>query len=501
MFPFPFLPRPPYVKVPLQDSSVLYWEVTLDYRNPAWQERMRIRFDFQNMMSEAVGKEGISPEEIPAIAGRMETAVEELQAGRGKGDLGWMELPYQPLEEILTFAASARERFDDVVVLGIGGSALGARALQAALTPPFYNLLPREVRGGPRLFVSDNVDPVLVEGILQVLDPRKTLVNVVSKSGMTAETLAQFLIFRRLLRERVGAKYPEHVVATTDARHGELRRLATEEGYRTFTFPEGVGGRFSILSPVGLLPAAVCGIDIQGLLAGAAYGDRLSKEKDPRKNPAAMNAALQYLAYQRGKRLSVLMPYAQALKDVADWYRQLWAESLGKRLSRRGREVFVGPTPIKALGVTDHHSQLQLYLEGPFDKVVHFLFVERFPVAGEIPPDFRDREGVGYLGGHTLAELIRAEGEATALALTEAGRPNCASLLPEVNPFTVGQLLFLFKVQAALSAELYDVNAFDQPGVEVVKVATYALMGRRGFEDHRRKIGESQQRKNLRYVI
>jgi glucose-6-phosphate isomerase len=476
-------------------------EVGVDDRNPAWQKRMRIRFDFHNMMPEAVGREGISLEEIHAIEGRLEKAVEALQAGRGKGDLGWMELPYQRVEEILTFAASARERFDDVVVLGIGGSALGNIALQTALTPPFYNLLPREARGGPRLFVLDTVDPVLVEGIFQILDPQKTVVHVISKSGTTAETMAQFLIFRRVLREAVGAKYPEHVVATTDARQGELRRLAAEEGYRTFTIPEGVGGRFSVLSPVGLLTAAICGIDIQGLLAGAAYGDRLCREKDVWKNPAAMSAALQYLAYQKGKRLSVLMPYAQALEDVADWYRQLWAESLGKRLSRGGEEVFVGPTPIKALGPTDQHSQLQLYLEGPFDKVVHFLFVERFPVAGEIPPDFHDREGVGYLGGHTLAELMRAEGEATALALTEAGRLNCAYILPEVNPFTVGQLFFLLEIQTALAAELYDIHAFSQPGVEAVKVATYALLGRRGFEGHRLRIEERKRRTNLRYVI
>lgn len=473
----------------------------MDYHNPAWQERMRIRFDFQNMMPEAVGREGISPEEIHAVAGRVEEAVERLQADRGKGNLGWMELPYQRVEEILAFATSARERFDDVVVLGIGGSALGTTTLHTALTHPFYNLLPRELRGGPRLFVLDNVDPVAVAGVLQLLDPHKTLVNVISKSGTTTETMAQFLIFRRALRERVGVGYAEHIVATTDATQGELRRLATEGGYKTFAIPEGVGGRFSILSPVGLLPAAVCGIDIQGLLAGAAYGDRLCREKTLWKNPAAMNAVLQYLAYHQGKRLSVLMPYAQALEGVADWYRQLWAESLGKRLSRGGEEVFVGPTPIKALGATDQHSQLQLYLEGPFDKVVHFLFVEHFPVAGEIPPDFRDREGVGYLGGHTLAELIRAEGEATVLALTEAGRPNCAYVLPEINPFTVGQLLFLFEMQTALSAELYDVHAFDQPGVEVVKGATYALLGRRGFESHRRRIEEKRRRRDPRYLM
>jgi glucose-6-phosphate isomerase len=290
------------------------------------------------------------------------------------------------------------------------------------------------------------------------------------------------------LRAAVGDAAPEHIVATTDPTQGDLRALAHREGYQTFDIPLTVGGRYSVLSPVGLLPAAVSGIDVHELLAGAADADGYCGGEDLWGNPAALNAALLYLLYERGKTVTVMMPYSQRLRDVADWFRQLWAESLGKGRNVDGATERVGMTPVKALGVTDQHSQVQLYMDGPSDKVFNFIGVERFDATVEIPSTGLGLSSLDYLGGQTLNELINAERLATTLALTERHRPNCTFLVPEVNPFTVGQLLYLLEVETALIGDLLGIDPFDQPGVEAAKVATYALMGRSGYETQAQEI-------------
>ena len=465
---------------------------------------MRVRFDFSNVMAENVGAEqGIAPSEIDARVDLCRAADAALKRKRADGKLEWMDLPYQDqvVAEVVDYAAGIAGAYESFVVLGIGGSALGNIALHAALTHPFYNLLPSDQRGRrPRVFVLDNVGPDLIAGFLDAVDVGRSLFNVITKSGTTAETMSQLLIFRQLLKDRLGTGYPRHIVATTDPAQGDLRKLAESEGYQTFAIPRGVGGRFSVLSPVGLLSAAVAGVDVRELLAGAAYGDELCREPDVWRNPAYANALLQYLLYEKGKPISVFMPYSQALRHVADWFCQLWAESLGKRVSTGGQVVNVGPTPLGALGVTDQHSILQLLMEGPFDKVVNFVAVERFDREVPIPEGPPDLSSAAYLGGHSLGELMAAERRGVELALTAAGRPNCRHALPEVNPFTVGQLLYMLEVQTAFSGELYGVDAFDQPGVEAGKVATYALMGRPGFGDERRRI-EALPAPRPEYVI
>jgi glucose-6-phosphate isomerase len=218
-------------------------------------------------------------------------------------------------------------------------------------------------------------------------------------------------------------------------------------------------------------------------------------------NPAYLNATLQYIADTRkGKRISVMMPYAHALKDVADWFRQLWAESLGKKHSLDGQVVHVGPTPVKALGVTDQHSQIQLYVEGPFDKIVTFLAVDRYQNDLPFPGAYADLGSLGYFAGASMSQLIQAERKATAVALTRNHRPNMTFTLPEVNPFTVGQLLYALEVQTVFSGALYQINPFDQPGVEEGKIATYALMNRPGYADRIPQI-ERYTGSNVRYTI
>ncbi len=462
-------------------------------------DSQRIRLDINNVLR--VGAEhGLTEDEIEQAAAQARAATEAVQQRRQGGDLRWMELPYADTAEVEGLAEQLRGRFHNFVVLGIGGSALGNIALNTALNGPFYNLL--RDRSTPRLFVLDNSDPEFNAGLLDVIEPAHTVFNVITKSGSTGETLASFLFFRDVVLKAAGEEQlKDHFVLTTDPQKGPLRELVNREGFRSLPVPDGVGGRFSVLSPVGLLSAAVTGIDIKQLLAGAAYADELTREPDPWRNPAAMGALVQYLLYRKGVDIVVMMPYAQRLKDVADWFAQLWAESLGKRVDRNGNVVNVGPTPVKALGATDQHSQVQLYVEGPYNKIVNFIRVERFTTDGALPAGYAEMDAFAYLNGQSFATLINAEQEGTAVALTEAGRPNMTHILPEINAFTVGQLLYMLEVQTAIAGELFDIDAFDQPGVEAGKIATYALLGRAGYESQRQAIEEARGQSNPRAVI
>ena len=450
------------------------------YDDANWRDSMRIRFDYTNMLADAVGENrGATQAQLDEMEGRLGAALDVLRMRRGPTDLAWMDLPKQTdmVDEVLAYAAEVAGNFDDVLVLGIGGSALGITALKTALLPFFSDYESLEVRQRPRLWVLDNADPDWVMPALRHLDPERTLCIVISKSGNTIETLAQFLIVRPWFHDVLGEATSKHIVVITDPVKGPLREIATREGYRTFPVPEGVGGRYSVLSPVGLVPAALVGIDIKELLAGAAYADEICATSTLRNNPAGLNAALQYLAYQRGQRISVMMPYSQHLRDVADWFRQLWAESLGKKMSTLGKRVQTGPTPVLALGTTDQHSQLQLYLEGPPDKVINIVAVTHFAEEGPIPTVPFEEVSLRYLSGHTLAKVMSVEREATTVALTEAGRPNCTHSFPEVNAFTVGQFMYMLEVQTAISGLFYAVDPFDQPGVEVIKTTANGLLG------------------------
>ncbi len=473
------------------------------YEDADWRDSMRIRFDYTNMLADAVGQgRGATEAELDEMGFRFSAGLDVLRMRRGPRDLAWMELPHDQgtVLDVLAYAREVEGVFDDILILGIGGSALGITALKTALLPLGSDLLSLEARKRPRLFVLDNVDPDWVMPTLRLLDPDRTLCIAISKSGSTTETMAQLLIVRDWLRQALGEGAACHLVAITDPAQGPLRAIATREGYRTFAIAKGVGGRFSVLSPVGLLPAALLGIDIQELLAGAAYGEQISTIRELRRNPAGMNAALQHLAYQRGQRISVMMPYSQHLRDVADWFRQLWAESLGKKMSTMGKRVNIGPTPVLALGATDQHSQIQLYVEGAPDKVINLVAVERFAEEGPLPPAGPEEDDIAFLGGHSLAELLNVERQATEAALTAAGRPNCTHIFPEVNPFTVGQFLYMLEMQTAIAALFFAVDAYDQPGVEAGKTATYALLGRPGYESQALELRSAQAARSRRVI-
>ena len=313
-----------------------------------------LRLDYTNVLADVIGPEhGITEEELADLAVPAARGLEAVLARRGS-DLRWLDLPYAQaeLEGLLEYAASVQGRFENVVVLGIGGSALGNIALFTALCSPYHNDQPPGDL--PRLFVLDNVDPDLVGEWIEHFDPSKTLFNVISKSGGTAETMSQFLVFRQLLIDQLGeAEHREHIVVTTDAEKGILREIVMREGYASFVVPDGVGGRFSVLSPVGLLSSALVGIDVVALLKGAKDMDERCRTAELTQNPALTYAALQYLLQtKKGMPVAVTFSYSNRLKHLGDWYAQLLAESIGKRKGRSGADVFAGPTPVRAVGVT-----------------------------------------------------------------------------------------------------------------------------------------------------
>ena len=400
--------------------------------------------------------------------------------------LQWMNLGYneETIWYVKEYASMVKDRFENILVLGIGGSALGGMALTEALLKPYWNLLSDEQREGlPRIFFLDNIDPDTMDALFNILDLKKTLVNVITKSGSTAETMSQFMIVKDRLEKELGDNYRYNVVATTDKRTGILRQIAEQEGYKTFVVPDDVGGRFSVFSAVGLLPLALVGIDIEAVVNGIKDMDLALKNTDINENIAAQNALIHYLMdTKKGKNISVMMPYSSRLKYVADWYAQLWAESLGKNKDIDGNDVNIGPTPVKALGVTDQHSQIQLYNEGPNNKIINFIRVKEFDTTMEIPNIF-EYTGLNYLGGKTVNQLLNAEADSTRVALADYQRPTVTITLDKVDPYNVAQLLYMLEVQTAIAGELYGINTFNQPGVEQAKNYTYALMGRAGYED------------------
>ena len=438
---------------------------------------MPIRLDYTNMTAAAVG--GGVPEEMwTTAASDFARAHRHVVEQHARGVLGFLDLPDDRalLASVQAFADRARGRYDDVVVLGIGGSALGPIALRTALLPPGYNGLDAAGRGGmPRLHVLDNVDPRTIRGLLAALALPRTLFVVTSKSGSTAETMAQFLVVVGRLRE-AALPLGEHLVFVTDPTKGALRALARTERVPALDVPANVGGRFSVLTPVGLLPAALAGIDVAGVLEGAGEMRTRCAPADLARNPAGAFAVLQWLAdTQLGKNTHVLMPYSDALRDMAGWFVQLWAESLGK-LGAEGKGI--GPTPLAALGATDQHSQVQLFMEGPPNKTVTFLAVGAPADDVTIPAGFPDVHELAYLGGHSLFELLDVERRATAGALARRGRPNMTLTLDTVDARHLGMLFMLLELATVYAGALYGVDPLDQPGVELGKQFTYAMLGR-----------------------
>lgn len=465
-----------------------------DYRRRAAREQMSVRVDVNGIIAEAIGNAGVTREEVDALAPRTSEITHSLKGRRSAGELPFYELPYQKnaLAKVKALAAEVRAECDRLVVLGIGGSALGTKTLIDAL-------------GGetPQVVVADNVDPWSFGKLLDGLDLARTTFNVISKSGETAETMAQFLIVRDLLLRQLGAvDYARRVVITTDAEQGALRQVVHDEGFRDLVIPAGVGGRFSVLTSVGLFPAAFAGLRVDDLLAGAAWMDARCQEADLWKNPGHLLGTLLYLADTRHEQnIVVLMPYSDRLHWFAAWFAQLWAESLGKAETLEGVRAHVGQTPVTAVGATDQHSLVQLFAEGPVDKVICMLRVEDHGRELPVPAAYADLDPLGYLGGTGLGKLLNLEQRATELALLKQQRPVVTLAVPQINAFTLGQLFYLFEVAVVFAGGLYRINPFNQPGVEEGKRLTYGQVGRKGFENKRAEVEALLARKRPEYIL
>jgi glucose-6-phosphate isomerase len=439
---------------------------------------IRFRFDFSLVgESNLPGGHGISAPAFRMAMERVGRAVESLEAKHLRGEIGFPDLPFlvQEARAVARDTAALAKRFTHVLVLGIGGSALGTKAVYEALGGA-------AARRGMKLSVADNVDPDAFFPLLAAQPMKKTLVVAISKSGGTAETNAQLSLAIAALKKTVGRRWKEQVILVTDPSKGVFRRMADAEGLRRYAVPPNVGGRFSVLSPVGLLPLSAAGVRIGRLLAGAAQMESVFRHTRGTDNPVRFAAAVYaHYLYQAPKPVQVWFTYGDGLDRVAEWWQQLWGESLGKR---RPDGTFVGQTPARAVGVTDQHSQMQLYQDGPPDKVFTFLRWMKGRERGIVPkagfaPD------MAMLGGRPLRDLFDAEFEGTIGALWGAGRPIVRMEIGARDEEHVGAFLHFWEWVTAIVGESAGIDPFDQPGVEEGKKIARALMGEKGAEARR----------------
>lgn len=459
---------------------------------------MSISFDPRNLLASMVGDEnGLTQAELNGAQEAAASALAGFRKGYEERLYGFPDLPGNKklIQEIEAVAKKYSGTYDTVCVVGIGGSALGCWAVDCAMRGP------HPVQGSgttkrPRLVILDNVDPDFLNNALESMSPKKTLVVVIAKSGSTAETMGGFLAVREWLMNSLSKKAAGRIIAVTSEGRGDLKVLATKEGYVTFHIPENVGGRFSVLSAVGLVPAALIGVNIKKLCRGAAEMTTAAWSEDLETNLALSAAVHHWLIWtKKNKSIQVAFPYSNFLWGTAFWFRQLWAESLGKAKDRTGAVVNVGQTPVAALGTTDQHSQVQLYMEGPNDKVYSFWVVEKQKKKVKIPKAKLGLDGFDYLGGQSMGKLLDTERRATEAALATNGRPNCTFTLERVDEEHLGAFFQLMEFETAFMGELLNINAFDQEGVELGKKFTYALMGRSGWGEFKERFADYEKKR------
>jgi len=432
-----------------------------------------ITFDAGNCHPSRVGEElGIPRDEIDGYGEQFDKALAQIMRWDADGTYGFLSLPESnpAAGEAREIVAGAPEGVETFLHLGIGGSSLGPIAIQNALD---NSLTPKTPTPFKRVVVHENVDPEGFALHAASIDFERTMVNVVSKSGGTIETLSLLTATLARMKEALlPGKLAERLIVSTENPDGVLRKLADEYGARVVQLPGNVGGRFSILTAVGLLPAAAMGLDPSELLAGAAAMRNACFAAESPHDPCFLSALIPYLLAQRGVNIHVLFPYSDLLGGFALWCRQLLAESLGKKVNRKGEVVHVGQTPMASIGTVDQHSLLQLYMEGPDDKFFTFFEIENF--RNDEPPDDLPHPKLEpqHKRGLTLGKLLNAELRGTADALASEGRPSATIRIPRLDAHALGQLFYFFELSTAYAAELYDIDAFDQPGVEASKKLT-----------------------------
>jgi len=447
-----------------------------------------ITIDYRFAMKEFV-RSGLGKKELDAVLKKARDVSKGLEKEKKAGLLGFANVlsDESMVQSTLALAKEYEGRVDNVVVLGIGGSALGARTIASALKPV------RELeikQGKPRLFVLDNIDPDWLKDFYQIAFSGKSLFLAISKSGATAEIASQMLFLLKRLKEVFGEAWKQKLIIVTDPEKGLLRSFAKNYQLKTLEVPPEVGGRYSVLTPVGLLPAALIGVNIERLMQGAKDMDKICFQQSKAPSPAELLAGIYYQFARKGRKILVMMPYSTKLADFSEWFAQLWAESLGKLNNFSGKKVRAGSTPVRALGATDQHSQLQLYLEGPEDKLVNFLKIEEFAEPIAIPDTMAGLEELNWLSGHSIAELLNVEQFATSASLARANAPSLTISIPKLDAYHLAALFYVFEMATVIAGGLWNVNPFDQPGVELGKQYTSALMGRPGFDEKKKELNQ-----------
>jgi glucose-6-phosphate isomerase len=444
------------------------------------------RLLYGGALSSKTGPKNVTKEELEDLDKKMASADSWLSEGReaGREGFGWLDLPWADISEIKK-QGEWLGKFESIIQIGIGGSALGNRMLNNALLHPYYNELPANQRKGPRYYLAENIDPASDHAIWNRVDPSSVALLVISKSGSTAETMANFLFFFEKLKDSIGEEEAlKRVLVVTDPEKGNLRALAKGKGCRSLDIPPGVGGRYSVLSSVGLAAACAMGIDVDMLLKGARSAmEKITKPGALFERPCHLLSALSWLHGGKGRTLDVLMPYSDRLSDFVEWYAQLWAESIGKE----GK----GFTPVRALGAVDQHSQVQLYTEGPDDKLFTLIDVQNRSKDIDIPLTGMDSlSPLAYMGKGSMNRMISHEARSTAAAILKSGKPVLWIVLPRIDEEVMGALIFFYQYATALTGYLLSIDPFDQPGVEQGKKYTYGLMGRDGYSDHAAEVRE-----------
>ena len=408
------------------------------------------------------------------------------KTGAGSDFLGWVDLPNNyDREEFARIQKSAdkiKSDSDVLLVIGIGGSYLGARAAIEMLNHSFYNALPKEKRNTPQvIFVGNNISSTYMKDVMDLLDGKDFSINVISKSGTTTEPALAFRIIKKYMEDKYGKDgAKDRIFATTDRERGALKTLANEEGYESFIIPDDVGGRYSVLTAVGLLPIAVAGADIEAMMKGAQDASRDFGKSELTENPAYQYAVVRNVLYNKGKTIEMLINYEPALQYFAEWWKQLFGESEGK--DQKG--IF----PASANFSTDLHSLGQYVQEGRRDLFETVLNVEKPRHELTIEEEADNLDGLNYLAGQTVDFVNKKAFEGTMLAHTDGGVPNLVINLPELNEYTFGYLVYFFEKACAMSGYLMGVNPFDQPGVEAYKTNMFALLGKPGFEEKKAEL-------------
>ncbi|HHY71729.1 MAG TPA: glucose-6-phosphate isomerase [Bacillus bacterium] len=442
----------------------------------------KMNFDYSNALA------FLSEHELDHLKDFVKCAHHSIHEKTGQGNefLGWVDLPVDFNQDEFARIKKAAEKIkadtDILLVIGIGGSYLGARAAIEMLSHSFYNELPQEKRQTPQIFfVGNHISSTYVHDLIELLDGKEISINVISKSGTTTEPAIAFRIFKKYIEDKYGVEEArKRIYATTDKQKGALKTLADEEGYETFVVPDDIGGRYSVLTAVGLLPIAVSGVNIEEMMAGAAVAREDLSQSELAENPAYQYAAIRNILYRKGKTIEMLINYEPRLQYFAEWWKQLFGESEGKNQK--------GIFPASANFSTDLHSLGQYVQEGRRDLFETVLYIEKSEHQIEIEKEEKDLDGLNYLAGKTMDFVNKKAFQGTLLAHTDGNVPNVIITVPEVNPFTFGYLVYFFEKACAMSGYLLGVNPFDQPGVEAYKKNMFALLGKPGFEKEKAEL-------------